>query len=199
MENEKDIFDLLREESENLSESPPYEAWQRLEKKLTKTRKVKRKRRPMELQLIGVVVAVLLLIVVGVVSWFVTFQHQEMLRGRQEFAGLRFLQGEWSLSDNKMRDVMVWQLSDSLTLEGEKSLFFSDKMISKAPIAIKNKGKSNILVFENKTYFLKNTTNDSFIFVSDKSQEVRLRKANNNRFTISFGEGIIFVFNRKQE
>ena len=57
MENEKDIFDLLREESENLSEAPPSDAWQRLEKKLTKTRKIKRKRRPMELQLIGVVVA----------------------------------------------------------------------------------------------------------------------------------------------
>ena len=152
----------------------------------------------MELQLIGVVVAVLLLIVVGVVSWFVTFQHQEVLRGRQEFAGLRFLEGEWSLSDNKMRDVMAWQLLDSLTLEGEKSLFFSDKIISKAPISIRNKGKSNILVFENKTYFLKNTSNDNFIFVSEKNQEVRLRKANNNRFTISFGEGIIFVFNRKQ-
>ena len=198
MENEKDIFDLLREESENLSEAPPSDAWQRLEKKLTKTRKIKRKRRPMELQLIGVVVAVLLLIVVGVVSWFVTFQHQEVLRGRQEFAGLRFLEGEWSLSDNKMKDVLVWLLPDSLTLEGEKSLFFSDKMISKAPISIRNKGKSNILVFENKTYFLKNTTNDNFIFVSEKNQEVRLRKANNNRFTISFGEGIIFVFNRKQ-
>lgn len=198
MENEKDIFDLLREESENLSEVPPSDAWQRLEKKLTKTRKIKRKRRPMELQLIGVVVAVLLLIVVGVVSWFVTFQHQEVLRGRQEFAGLRFLEGEWSLLDNKMRDVMAWQLLDSLTLEGEKSLFFSDKIISKAPISIRNKGKSNILVFENKTYFLKNTTNNNFIFVSEKNQEVRLRKANNNRFTISFGEGIIFVFNRKQ-
>ena len=198
MENEKDIFDLLREESENLSEAPPSDAWQRLEKKLTKTRKIKRKRRPMELQLIGVVVAVLLLIVVGVVSWFVTFQHQEVLRGRQEFTGLRFLEGEWSLSDNKMKDVLVWLLPDSLTLEGEKSLFFSDKMISKAPISIRNKGKSNILVFENKTYFLKNTTNNNFIFVSEKNQEVRLRKANNNRFTISFGEGIIFVFNRKQ-
>ena len=199
MENEKDIFDLLREESENLSEAPPSEAWQRLEKKLTKTRKVKRKRRPMELQLIGVVVAVLLLIVIGVVSWFVTFQHQEVLKGQQEFAGMRFLRGEWSLFDNKMTDVMVWQLTDSLTLEGEKSLFFGDKLISKASISIKNKGKSNVLVFENKPYFLKSTTNDNFLFSSEKNQEVRLRKATNNRFTISFGEGIIFVFNRKQE
>lgn len=199
MKNEKDIFDLLREESENLSEAPPSDAWQRLEKKLTITRKTKRKRRPMELQLIGVVVAVLLLIVIGVVSWFVTFQHQEVIKGRQEFAGMLFLRGEWSLSDNKMTDIMVWQLTDSLTLEGEKSLFFSDKLISKAPISIKNKGKSNILVFENKKYLLKSTTNDSFIFSSEKNQVVRLRKATNNRFTISFGEGIIFVFNRKQE
>jgi hypothetical protein len=152
----------------------------------------------MELQLIGVVVAVLLLIVVGIVSWFVTFQHQEVLRGRQEFAGLRFLKGEWELSDNKMTDVMVWQLSDSLKLEGEKSLFFSDKLISKTPILIQNKGKNNILVFENKTYFLKSNNNNSFIFVSEKNQEVRLRQAHDNRFTISFGEGIIFVFNKKQ-
>ena len=94
MENEKDIFDLLREESENLSETPPTEAWQRLEKRLSKTRKVKRKRRPMQLQLVAISIAVILILLVGVVSWYVTKQHEDILRGQREFADLRFLNGQ---------------------------------------------------------------------------------------------------------
>lgn len=197
MEDKKDIFDILREESDNLTEVPPSDVWQRLETRLAKNRKVKRMRRPMELHIIGIVIAVLLLISMGAISWFVTFQHQERLRGQRNFAELRFLNGEWSMSDKRILDVIVWDLNDSMSLMGEKSLYFNEKLISKTPVTIKNKGKENILTFENQPYYLKQITNNTFIFISSKGQEVRLRKAEKDRFTISFGEGIIFVFNRK--
>ena len=197
MENEKDIFDLLREESENLSETPPTEAWQRLEKRLTKTRKVKRKRRPMQLQLVAICIAVILILLVSVVSWYVTKQHEDILRGRREFAGLRFLKGQWVSSDKKTLDVVAWDLKDSLLLMGEKSLYFGNNLISKTPVTIKNVGKDNILIYNNKNYLLKDIKNNTFIFNSKNGGEVRLRKASDDRFTLSFGEGMIFVFKKE--
>ncbi len=196
MENEKDIFDLLREESEKLTETPPTEAWQRLEKRLKTTPKRKRKRRPMELQLIGVIIAVLLLSVIGVVSWYITFQHQEILRGQRTFAGLRFLKGNWTLSDKKTLNTIEWEMKDSFNLTGEKSVFFDKIRLSKMPIQIKNLGKDNVLIFNNTTHYLKEVKNDAYFFESKTKETVHLRKASNDRFTISFGEGIVFVYKK---
>jgi hypothetical protein len=198
LENEKDIFDLLREESEKLTETPPTEVWQRLEKRLKTTPKRKRKRHPMELQLIGVIIAVLLLSVIGVVSWYITFQHQEILRGQQTFAGLRFLKGNWSLSDKKTLNTIEWEMKDSFILTGEKSVYFDKIRLSKMPIQIKNVGKDNVLIFNNTTHYLKEVKNDAYFFESKTKETVHLRKASNDRFTISFGEGIVFVYKKER-
>lgn len=197
MENEKDIFDIFREESEKLTETPPQEAWQRLEKRLVSTPKRKRKRRPMQLQLVGVIVAVLLLVVIGVVSWFVTFQHQEILRGQRLYAGLRFLKGTWVTTDKKTLDKIEWNMPDSLSLIGEKSIYFEKIRLSKLPITLKNMGKNNVLLFNNTQYFLKEVKNETYFFESKADDKIRIRKsANEDRFTISFGEGNVFVYRR---
>ena len=197
MDNEKDIFDRFRESSEDFTEQPPAEAWTRLEKRLVTVRKRKRLvRKPLNLQLPAITVAVILLIVVSALTWFFTHQHQEILRGRRAFAQLHFLQGQWHFSDKKTRDVMTWDFKDSLTLVGEKSLYFTQNLLSKTSIAIKNQGKNNVLVFNNKTYVLDEIVNETFIFLAKDKEQVRLRKAGDNRFTMSFGEGIIFVFKR---
>lgn len=198
MENEKDIFDLFRQESENWAETPPQEAWQRLEKRLVASPKRKqRPRRPLQLQLIGVIIAVLLLVVIGVGSWFVTFQHQEILRGQQAFRTLLFLKGSWAATDKKTVDILEWDMADSLHLTGEKSVYFDNIKLSKLPIILKNVGKDNILIFNNVSYFLKEVKNDSYFFESKKQEAIHLRKATtNDRFSISFGEGHIFVYKR---
>jgi hypothetical protein len=196
LDNEKDIFDLFRESSEDFTEQPPVEAWTRLEKRLVTVRKRKRPvRKPLQLQLPAIALAILLLLLIAV-SWFFTHQHQEILRGRKEFAQLYFLQGDWLASDKKTEDRLIWAFKDSLTLVGEKSLYFADNLLSKTPILIKNQGQNNVLIFNNKTYKLKEIVNETFIFKAKDEEEVRLRKADDNRFTISFGEGMIFVFKR---
>lgn len=197
MNNEKDIFDRFRESSEDFTEQPPVEAWTRLEKRLVTVRKRKRPvRKPLHLQLPAIVVAVILLLLISAVSWFFTHQHQEILRGRRAFTQLHFLKGEWHFSEKKTVDVMTWNFKDSLTLIGEKSLYFTDNLLSKTPISIKNQGKNNVLLFNNKTYTLKEIVNETFLFQAKSKEEVRLRKAHDDRFTLSFGEGIIFVFKR---
>lgn len=196
MDNEKDIFDLFRESSEDFTEQPPAEAWTRLEKRLVTVRKRKRPvRKPLQLQLPVIIFTVILLLLIAI-TWFLTHQHQEVLRGRKEFAQLHFLKGQWQFSEKKTVDVMTWDFKDSLTLLGEKSLYFTHSLLSKTPVAIKNQGKNNVLVFNNKTYMLQKIVNDGFIFLSKDKEEVRLRKASEDRFTLSFGEGIIFVFKR---
>lgn len=198
MNNEKDIFDRFRESSEDFTEQPPAEAWTRLEKRLVTVRKRKRPvRRPLHLQIPAIAGAVILLLLISALSWFFTHQHQEILRGRKEFEQLHFLKGQWVFSEKKTLDVMTWDFKDSLTLVGEKSLYFTDNLLSKTPISIKNQGKNSILTFNNKTYTLKEIVNNTFIFLSKNNEEVRLRKANDDRFTLSFGEGIIFVFKRE--
>jgi hypothetical protein len=196
LDNEKDIFDLFRESSEDFTEQPPVEAWTRLEKRLVIVRKRRRPvRKSLQLQLPAIALAILLLLLVAI-SWFFTHQHQEILRGRKEFAQLHFLQGDWLASEKKAMDKLTWVFKDSLTLVGEKSLYFTDNLLSKSPILIKNQGQTNVLIFNNKTYKLKEIVNETFIFKAKDKEEVRLRKADDNRFTLSFGEGMIFVFKR---
>jgi hypothetical protein len=154
LDNEKDIFDLFRESSEDFTEQPPAEAWTRLEKRLVTVRKRKRPvRKPLQLQLPVIIFTVILLFLIAI-TWFLTHQHQEILRGRKEFAQLHFLKGQWQFSEKKTVDIMTWDFKDSLTLMGEKSLYFTHNLLSKTPVAIKNQGKNNVLVFNNKTYML---------------------------------------------
>jgi hypothetical protein len=196
LDNEKDIFDLFRESSEDFTEQPPVEAWTRLEKRLVTVRKRKRPlRKSLQLQLPAIALAILLLLLVAV-SWFFTHQHQEILRGRKEFSQFHFLQGSWVASEKKTMDKLTWAFKDSFTLVGEKSLYFTDDLLSKMPVVIKNLGQNNVLIFNNKTYKLKEIVRETFIFKSKDKEEVRLRRADDDRFTLSFGEGMIFVFKR---
>jgi hypothetical protein len=196
LDNEKDIFDIFRESSEDFTEQPPAEAWTRLEKRLVTVRKRQRPvRKPLSLQLPVIIFTFILLFLIGA-TWFLTQEHQEILRGRKAFSQLYFLKGQWHFSDKKTMDIMVWDLKDSMTLMGEKSLYFTHNLLSKMPVSIKNQGKNNVLLFNNKTYILQKIVNDGFVFQSKDKEEVHLRKANKDRFTLSFGEGIIFVFKR---
>lgn len=197
MENEKDIFDLLREESENLSETPSQEAWKKLEKRLFKTRKSKRPRRPMLLHLGIISLAVILILLLSIVGWFVTKQHQDIVKSRKEFAQLQFLDGRWVCIDLKTLDIMDWHMKDSLWMVADKSIYFQNDLLSKTSIAIKNSGKENIFVYNNQNYFLKYTENNIFVFESKKGEEIRLRKAGDDRYTLSFGEGMIFLFKKE--
>ena len=196
---EKDLFDLFREESDNLNETPPPAAWNRLEKRLSSTAKRKKKRKPLQLQLVLVVAIVALLLLLGFVSWFVARQHEDLLRGRREFAELKFLRGEWSSNDGKTTDLMTWKLRDSLTFITNKMLYYDGTLISNTSLSIKNQGKDNVFNFNNQNYELKEIKNNTFIFKAKNRSEIRLRKSTDDRFTISFGEGMVFVFKKKSK
>jgi hypothetical protein len=198
LENEKDIFDLLREQSEQLSEAPSTEAWQKLERKLKTTRRTKTVRKPLRLQLVVVSALLGLLLIIAIVGWMATRQHEQILRGRQQFSQLHFLSGEWVFSDGKTTDNINWVLGDSLTLVGEKIVTYDENVLSKMAFTIKNQGRDNLFVFNNKQYFLKEVINNTFIFESKKKEEIKIRKSSDNRFTISFGQGIVFVFRRDE-
>ena len=64
-----DIFDFLKENESKLQERPSDQAWQKLEKKLEKHRRPKRRGLKF-LQLEVVVLILLLLIFAGVMVWY---------------------------------------------------------------------------------------------------------------------------------
>lgn len=198
MDNEKDIFDLLREQSEQLTETPSTEAWQKLERKLKTTRRPKRTRRPVRMQLAAISVLIGLLLIIGIVGWMAARQQEQILRGREQFSQLRFLDGEWIFSDGKTTDKINWVLGDSLTLVGEKLLAYDSNVLSKMAFTIKNQGRDNLFIYNNKPYALKEVINNTFIFESKKKEEIKIRKSSGNRFTVSFGKGIVFVFRRDE-
>ena len=174
MENEKDIFDLMREQSEQLTETPSTEAWQKLERKLKTTRRPKRTRRPVRMQLAAISVLIGLLLIIGIVGWMAARQQEQILRGREQFSELRFLDGEWIFSDGKTTDKINWVLGDSLTLVGEKLLAYDSNVLSKMAFTIKNQGRDNLFIYNNKPYALKEVINNTFIFESKKKEEIKI-------------------------
>jgi hypothetical protein len=198
LENEKDIFDSFREQSEQLSEAPSTEAWQKLERKLKTTRRPKRTRRPVQMQLVVVSAIIGLLMIMGIVGWMAARQQEQILRSREQFSQLRFLDGEWVFSDGKTTDKINWVLGDSLTLVGEKMLAYDENVLSKMAFTIKNQGRDNLFIYNNKPYALKAVINNTFIFESKKKEEIKIRKSSDKRFTVSFGKGIVFVFRRDE-
>jgi hypothetical protein len=191
---EKDLFDMFREESENLVEQPQAETWQRLEKRLATSQKRRYKRKAVPTQWVVVAATIVLIAIVGAASWFVTREHEAILRGRKQFTELQFLKGHWSASEGKIGDELVFQLSDSTILRGVKTLKFKDVLIENDSFLIKNKGKNTVFVHKKQEYALKSSDNQTFTFMASDGSIVHLRKSGNNRFTLSFDEGQIFVY-----
>lgn len=191
---EKDLFDMFREESENLVEQPQAETWQRLEKRLATSQKRRYKRKAVPTQWVVVAATIVLIAVVGAASWFVTREHEAILRGRKQFAELQFLKGHWSASEGKIGNDLVFELSDSTILRGVKTLKFKDILIENDSFLIKNKGKNTIFIHKKQEYTLKSSDNQMFIFIASDGSIVHLRKSEGKRFTISFDEGQIFVY-----
>lgn len=193
---EKDLFDLFREESENLVEQPQAETWQRLEKRLITSRKRRQKREPVPTHWLVVAVTILIIIIVGVVSWVVTREHEALLRGKKEFAALEFLEGKWSASEGKIDDALVFEAPDSTILRGVKTLKFKNVLVKNDTFLIQNKGKHTVFTYKNQPYTLKYTDYQTFTFLATDGSNVRLRRNIEGRFTLSFDEGSIFVYKK---
>jgi hypothetical protein len=198
MSEPKDIFDQFREESDRLTETPSGDTWQRLEKRLATRRAVRRERRPVQMQLAVVSAIVGLLCIIGIVSWLATRQHQAILRGQEQFRQLSFLEGKWFAADDKAMDEMTWVLEDSFSFKGLKTLYYDDSLLTQTAVHIKNQGEENHFIFKNKTYTLEDVRNDTYTFRAKDKEVVRLRKQAHDRLTLSYGEGFIFIFKKKQ-
>ena len=212
---EKDLFDMFREGSENLTEQPATESWKRLERRLTSARETQ-KRRPMPLQLMVVVATVALLLTVAVVNWVVTRDHQMRLKNQQAFDGLQFLVGKWSASEGKVIDELVFEPQiqnatqnskpetqnpkldpqNAKILRGIKTLQFKDLPIQTDTFLIENQGRKTVFKVKNQVYELKNVGNSAFLFVATDGSVIRLRQGETGRFTLSFGEGQIFLYKK---
>ena len=208
---EKDLFDMFREGSENLTEQPATESWKRLERRLTSARETQ-KRRPMPLQLMVVVATVALLMTAAAVNWVVARDHQMRLKNQNAFDSLQFLIGKWSASEGNVIDKLVFepitQNSKSETqnptldpqnakiLRGVKTLQFKDLPIHADTFLIENQGKKTVFKVKNQVYELKNVGNSAFLFVATDGSVIRLRQAEAGRFTLSFGEGQIFLYKK---
>ncbi len=222
---EKDLFDMFREGSENLTEQPATESWKRLERRLTSARETQ-KRRPMSLQLMVVVATVALLMTAAVVNWVAARDHQMRLKNQNAFDNLQFLIGKWSASEGNVIDELVFepqpQNSKSETqnpklnpqnpesdpqnskldpqnpkiLRGTKTLQFKDLPIQTDTFLVENQGKKTIFKLKNQVYELKNVGNSAFLFVATDGSVIRLRQGETGRFTLSFGEGQIFLYKK---
>ena len=193
---EKDLFDMFREESENLVEQPQAETWQRLEKRLVSSRKRRHQRSPVPTYWRGVAVAILLLAIIGFVSWVVTREHEARLKGQKQFAALQFLQGKWVASEGKIDDSLVFESTDSTILRGVKTLKFKGDLLKNDTLLIQNQGKQIVFSYKNQRYALKETDGVKFLFFSTDGSIVRLRKSTDERFTLSFDEGVVFVYKK---
>ena len=194
---EKDLFDLFREESENLTEQPKAETWQRLEKRLITSRKHRQKRKAVPTHWLVVAVTMLLIAIVGVVSWVVTREHEAILRGQKQFADLQFLQGKWTASEGKVGDELVFEAKDSTILRGVKTLTFKGMSVGNDTFWVQNKGKNTLFKYKNQDYILKENQNQTFSFQASDGSKIHLRRSAENRFTLSFGEGVVFVYKKK--
>ena len=193
---EKDLFDLFREESENLVEQPQAETWQRLEKRLVSSRKRRQKREPVPTHWLVVAATILLIAIGGVVSWVVAREHEAMLRNQKHFAALQFLAGSWVASEGKIADSLVFDATDSTILRGIKTLNYKGDLLKNDTLLIQKKGKYIGLMYENQAYTLKNADPDTFIFSANNGSVVRLRKTMAGRFTLSFDEGMVFIYKK---
>ncbi|MBL7816134.1 MAG: hypothetical protein JNL70_14040 [Saprospiraceae bacterium] len=193
---EKDLFDLFREESENLVEQPKAETWQRLEKRLASSRTRRQRRKPVPTQWLVVAVLVALFAIMGVGSWFVTRDHELLLRGQKQFADLQFLIGSWSASEGGVGDELVFEPKNKNILRGVKTVKFKDVLVKRDTFVIENKGKNNAFLYQNQSYILKNTSENVFTFQATDGSVIRLRQSLDNRFTVSFGAGAVFLYRR---
>ena len=209
---------MFREGSENLTEQPATESWKRLERRLTSARETQ-KRRPMPLQLMVVVATVALLLTAAVVNWVVARDHQMRLKNQNAFDSLQFLIGKWSASEGNVIDELVFEPQtqnsksdpqnsksetqnskldpqNSKILRGIKTLQFKDLPIQTDTFLIENQGKKTIFKIKNQVYELKNVGNSAFLFVATDGSVIRLRQGEAGRFTLSFGEGQIFLYKK---
>ena len=165
-----------------------------------------------------------LLLTAAVVNWVVARDHQMRLKNQQAFDSLAFLIGKWSASEGRVIDELVFefiipnstqnskpnpQSSESETrnsklnpqnpkiLRGIKTLQFKDLPIQTDTFLIVNQGKETIFKVRNQIYELKNRGNSAFLFVANDGSVIRLREGETGRFTLSFGEGQIFLYKNK--
>ena len=191
---EKDLFDLFREKSENLTEQPTAATWQRLERRLASARG--RKRRSVPLQLIVAATAVALFACIGIVSWVVTREHAAVLKNKKQFSELTFLVGKWSASEKNVGDVLVFEQKDSAILRGLKTVEFKNATTQRDTFEIQQWKKQIVLHFQKQEFDLKTVDNQLFTFMSADGSTVRLRRSAKDRFTLSFGDGRVFVYKK---
>ena len=196
---EKDLFDMFREGSESLTEQPTRDTWHRLERRLASSKATK-KRKPLPLQLMVVVATVALLITAGIVNWVVARDHEMRLKNQKDFDSLQFLVGKWSASEGNVQDELVFEANNSVKngkiLRGLKTVTFKDLPVQRDTFLLEKKGKQTIFTIKNQAYQLKNVNNAAFLFIAADGSVMRLRKADEGRFTLSFGEGQIFLYKK---
>jgi hypothetical protein len=206
---EKDLFDMFREGSENLTEQPATDSWKRLERRLASAKATK-KRKPLPLQLMVVVATVALLLTAAVVNWVVAKDHQARLKNQKDFESLQFLVGKWSASEGNVIDELAFEPQNAAIsskesqnapknvkiLRGVKTLHFKDLPVQTDTFLLENQGKKTIFTARNQVYELKNIGNSAFLFIASDGAVVRLRNSGDERFTLSFGEGQIFLYRK---
>jgi hypothetical protein len=204
---EKDLFDMFREGSESLTEQPATDSWKRLERRLASSRETKKKRRVVPLQLMVVVATVALLLTAGIVNWLVAREHQARLKNQKEFDSLHFLIGKWSASEGNIVDELTFDTQNTVSLpqntlkttailRGIKNVRFKDLPVQSDTFLLENKGKQIVFTTKNQTYELKNINNAAYLFVAKDGAVMRLRQGDEGRFTLSFGEGQIFLYRK---
>ena len=195
---ERDLFDMFRESSEHIAEQPTRDSWHRLERRLTAAAHERKrlKRRPMPLQLMAVAATVALLAIIGVVSWVVSRTHESRLKREKAFTSLQFLVGEWSDSEGKMSDKLIFEIPDSGLLRGVKTLEFAGIPGKTDTFLLKNTPKQTVFIYQNQTYMLQKTDSLDFLFMAQDSSTIHLRHSSDTRFTLSFGEGRIFTYKK---
>jgi hypothetical protein len=204
---EKDLFDMFREGSESLTEQPTNDSWKRLERRLASSRETKKKRRPVPLQLMVVAATVALLVTAGLVNWVVAREHQARLKNQAAFDSLQFLVGKWSASEGNIVDELTFDTQNrvdlpqnasktAVILRGIKNVRFKDLPVQSDTFLLENKGKQTVFTVKNQAYQLKNIENLAYLFVASDGSVVRLRQGGEGRFTLSFGEGQIFLYRK---
>jgi hypothetical protein len=174
LENENDIFDLLREGSESITEQPSAQVWQKLERRLDT--KKKKSRRLLSIQPSIVVATIALLLTMAIVAIVAARQQEERLRLDKQFSDLNSLKGDWKYvskgGSQKIKEELLWGSQDDQILIGDRHVVMDGKIIAFSSWII-SKGKRDIVcsMYQStdsvsEKFVLKELVNHRVVFVS---------------------------------
>ncbi len=199
MNTEKDIFEQFHEAADTLTEQPTERTWNALERRLdaaAKRRRPKRHGIPTQL-ILATLSSLVLILLLSVIGWFVTFQQHQIQEGRKKMEQLNYIVGKFQTTPNTKTMNLLALTSNTDAMIGYKAIYLDGALLSTVEIAVHRIGKDVFFIYDQKnkyklTQISKNIA--TFDAQSNPKSTLRLEQLPNETFAMQFDDGTRFVF-----